>query len=286
MTQQNIQQIKRTRDIIAYDVSRKYFGQWTPYELNRSYWASVKKNDSVSLHIGLLSVDDICTALWTEMSYNPVRFGTKSPFKFQDKNSIEHFVNTKIDTGDQEHNIVLAKIQNNLRKFLKIITRCEPSFSRKRFLSKTSLDINQTPSQNPMAKPVPNWAYEMLDCLRDCIHAIASQNLADFHRKSYQTEILEKVKSRHPNLIRPTKIPNFPAIEKYADDEKRLTASIFEKNGQISDTQMRIDALQEYDPPIDTSAERKLLRKYNNQLRKLDTILATIRANKQRLLTR
>ena len=89
-----------------------------------------------------------------------------------------------------------------------------------------------------------------------------------------------------PNLIRPTKILNFPAIEKYADDEKRLCTDIFNKNAEILDTQMRIDALQEYDPPIDTSAERKLLRKYNNQLRYLEKILVTIRANKQRLLNR
>ena len=90
----------RIRNILRYDTSKAYFGSFTANDLSNAVGRiKASRNwtnpiDAVNIYIGHIDGDVICNALWHEMSYNPVRFGTVSPFMFHGKNSLYHFCNS------------------------------------------------------------------------------------------------------------------------------------------------------------------------------------------------
>ena len=286
MAKQKKQPDKRIKEIIRYNVSRKYFGDWTPDELNDTY---ISENP-VSLRIGVLSVDDICDALWNEMSYNPVRFGTKSPFEFDGKNSLESFIDTAIDLDNRAFR-VLSLVQSRLSKFWKIATKYDSSFATHNRLKSNCVTITTTISTNPKSKPIPSATYIMLTNIRRCIKDISSQNLRDFGRKTYKQQIIDTFISRHPDLIRPIKIENFaaikrlsqnPELQQYLHIEYELETAIYDKNSEIIDTQSRIDTLNnEFENPGDTTEYTFLLQKQNEELENLENKLENI---KQKIL--
>ena len=56
MTAPKTNQNDRIKDIIKYNVTRRYFGEWTPDELNNSYICE----NPIQLRIGILSIDQYC----------------------------------------------------------------------------------------------------------------------------------------------------------------------------------------------------------------------------------
>lgn len=263
----------RIKNIIEYNTTRKYFGDWTPYELNETYPGT----ELVHLHIGILSVDKICDALWNEMSYNPKRFGVKSPFKFNGKNSLYLFINKEID---QENNALeaLSDIKTNLIKFWIHAIKYDTNFPITNQFKNTFVTIQHTPQQNANSKPIPDKTYKMLGFLRNCIHIIASQNITDFERKSYREQIINAVTSKHPNLIRPQKLTtkNTDYLQ-YLRNRTYLEHEIFKKTSEISITQSRIDSLNnEFEIPADTSAEESRLQSQIATLNELESRLKTL----------
>ena len=282
MATENTKSDKRIKNIIRYNVSRKYFGDWTPDELNDSYVSE----KPTQIRLGILSIDDICDALWNEMSYNPGRFGTKSPFEFDGKNSLELFITTEIDIANPAFK-VLSLIQSRLSKFWKIMVKYDTNFATRKHLKSNCVTITKTMSKDPDAKPIPGPTYIMLTNIRKCIRDIISQNLHDFKLKTYQQQIIDTVLQRHPDLIRPKKIQNFAALQRQAQDkelqqylhiEHDLETAIRDKNSEIIDTQSRIDTLNnEFENPGDTSNDTILLEKQNADLENLEKSLQNIK---------
>ena len=263
----------RIKDIIKYNTSRKYFGNWTPKELNRCY----PSLDPHSLYIGTLSVDDICNALWFEMSYNPTRFGTTSPFKFNGKNSLYLFIAKEPDKTSQSFHI-LTKIQTYLSKFWRSAIKYDENFPVINRFKNQHITIQNIPRYPMDPKPIPAMTYQMLGCLRNCIHIIASQNIKDFEKKQYSVNIEAAVKSRHPNLTRPQKaIQKNPNFLQFLRDRTRLENAISETLSEISVTQSRIDSLNnDFENPGDTSAENARLRAQMDALSELESKLKTL----------
>lgn len=286
------------RKIIKYDTSRKYFGSWTPRELNKSY-----QNAPCNLKIGILSVDDICDALWHEMSYNPVRFGYKSPFVFNGKNSLKEFIDSSLDLANNGFE-TLSVIQTYLSRFWRFATKLYPDFEEKGYAKNNSVWISTVLPTNPNSNPVPNNAYLMLDLLRKSLKEITKRNLADFYRVKYRDMIAKVVMARHEQtdtnerksepisiLSRPIKIAdyaetqrksaeelfisayedtdNFAEIEIVGDKEKlpeyRKNKKLLEKefvikDDEILETESRIEELNSFEEPGDISEEQSKLR--------------------------
>ena len=276
---------QRVHNVIKYDVNRKYFGDWTPDELNATY----NSPKPVDFYIGVLSVDKICDALWNEMSYNPERFGTVSPFKFNGKNSLEFFINKEIDLEDNNF-AILTNLQAYLSRFWKTALQYDKDFMITNRFKSTNILIST--KIRPGEKPIPSATYTMLGYLRDSIHKIASQNLQDFENKAiYRNQIIETVKEKHPKLFRPA-TPVYAApvqestndeLEKYMSDKKYLIDAIWNKNSEIMDTQMRIDTLNEFENPGDTSNDTALLNKQKEDLKNLETNLQLITQRIQKI---
>ena len=85
---------KSVKIILKYNINRPYFGKFTASGLAGAYaklkttaqWDTPVKFSSVP--VGHIDGNIICNALWYEMSYNPARFGTVSPFLHNGKNNI------------------------------------------------------------------------------------------------------------------------------------------------------------------------------------------------------
>ncbi|MBR5904686.1 MAG: hypothetical protein IKZ49_04100 [Alphaproteobacteria bacterium] len=268
-------------DIIKYNTSRQYFGRWTPEQLHRAY--NEARNSEISrtstLHTGVISVDDICDTLWNEMSYNPARFGTKSPFIFDGKNSITKFCdkykiyienkkpNLTIDEKlAEETKIFLVRLSYELQKFLTLIDDYDPSFKTTGITSTDYIMVGlQDDSENS------NIGYKLLAKLVYCIHEICKQNLSDLSHKSlglHKDIIKTIVEQRHKDLVRPVKIPNYRKIKSLKEEQKILDDKISSKQNEISETEMRLNSYEDYfeEAPVDVSSEKHLLIRQNQEL--------------------
>ena len=272
----------QVKEVIKYNTNLMYFGNWTPRGLSECYHTC----ERVIFPIGTLSVDEICDAIWNEMSYNSLRFGTKSPFEFNGKNSIEQFVNTPIG-ADNKACEILSYINSCLTDFLRLAEEIDPSFKTTNKLKDNTVVITFSSNFNQNdGKPVPNNAYIMLADLRNCISKIASQNIRDFKKKSYQQHITNTVLARHANLKRPQKIPNFAKFQKAIDAQlqertnykSKLESAIWDKNQEILNTQSRIATLQEFENPGDITVENTRLENQNADLERLENQLQSVQA--------
>ena len=279
MTKPKSNQNDRRKDIIKYNVARKYFGDWNPEELNACY----RSEEPTTLRIGILSVDDICDTLWNEMSYNPVRFGTKNPFEIDGKNSLEKFIDTPI-APDNKAFKTLSIVQFYLSKFWRLATKYDETFALTKHFKSNCVTITTSFSTKPKSKPIPSMTYVMMANLRKSIKKIATQNLSDFGKKTYQQQMIDIILTRHPDLVRPIKIQNFAAttrqdkkLQEYKMDERNLMEAIQDKNFEITDTQSRIDTLNtEFENPGDTSKDKALLQSQTKELENLECALANI----------
>jgi len=272
---------QRIKQIIKYNTSRKYFGGWTPYDLNKSYVST----EPISIYIGNLSTDIICDAIWNEMSYNPKRFGNSSPFMFDNKNSLTFFITKEISQDDKACHI-LSKIKSYLSNFYNMAIKYDDTFKTTNRFKKSYITITNTQPLPPDSKPQPCFNYKMLGCLRTCIHIIASQNIQDFNKKSYREQIINTVINKHPNLTRSNQPIDFAMLRKYKAQESRIKFEIATKNDDISITMSRINDLESLEIPGDTSQEELRLEQQTRELQHLEMRLAAIQRNIQNTKTR
>lgn len=290
-------QKKLINNIIKYDTSRKYFGEWTPNALYCCYSALYVKDSSNSIPFftGTLSESVICDTLWNEMSYNPVRFGTKSPFEKNGKVSLYNFSTLDIDPYKQSTQILLT-LQSYLAEFKRVANEYDPDFlTQKKFSHNTiniSLQKNTPTGSTSPKKSIPNNGYRLLSILVRCIHEITKQNTEDFKYKMYFDSIVKVATSRHPNFFRGVYTQNFSAIQRqsnkslessesktnqkpetiqrYLKDKSRLKFEIADMANEISLTESRIDELKAMEFPGDTSRENYRLKKQKEYLEKLE----------------
>lgn len=274
--------------LIAYDANRKYFGDWTPKALHAAYahlTHDLFPASSIPLHTGVISVDDICDALWNEMSYNPERFGTKNPFEFQYKNSIDSFC-TKYAHCNPEvlKEVIFTRIATELKEFVRLINIKDPNFSVNGKTYFESLDIRlQSYYQKPEIE------YVLLSILVRCIREITNTNQKDYKEKikaaaktGAENKIDQVILQRHPSMERPVKIENYAQKERKerADIAMRtldgLDAAIRAKNYEIEETQTRIRDYGEYDGPVDTTSEENLLSRQEEELQDLESKYSSV----------
>lgn len=222
----------RVKEIIKYTASRRYFSTWSPEELNQAYLEGSKK-----FPVGTLSINDICDSLWNEMSYNPKRFGTQSPFEFNGKNSLKDFIEKEIDENDENFEI-LSALQGLLYHFSDLMSKYDGFFEINGYSTPEIFEISATVPNISNSLPVPNKNYKMLDYLRRSIKKIALQNMKDFKYSQYRQQIIEVALSRHPDLNRPRKIENFAEkqrqIQKCLSDKSCIENAILNKSAELS----------------------------------------------------
>lgn len=199
ITDDNI--IKR---VLEYNPSRPYIGAMTADALHNAY-ALVKVSRTwdtpqsyVNVKIGTINGDVICRALWNEMSYNPVRFGTFSPFEFGGRNSIYRFCKTNLNEAAGNFEI-LMEIRHHLIEFMSLNADARGAWQDVIYAPGGTIPVGITEDG------YSDRAYKMLAHLRAGVKAVAKQNVADFKRKRgpYRDEIIRVVNLRHPDGVRP-----------------------------------------------------------------------------------
>lgn len=188
--------------ILEYNINRPYMGEFRPCDLTDAYGRIKASRDwdkplsCVDIKVGKINGDIICGALWYEMSYNPVRFGTTSPFYFNDRNSIYRFCEKsyKKNPGDKLSQI-LVDIRYHLIEYLNLNALPNGAWHdaiNTRF-GRVSIGLRSDGHSNSM--------YKRLAHLRETIKLIARQNVYDFKKKRgpYRAEIMRMVAERHPD---------------------------------------------------------------------------------------
>lgn len=210
-------EINVMRSILRYDVNRAYMGDLTGAELNGAFKIFVNSQDwdepviSTTVRTGYIDGPMICRAVWNEMSYNPKRFGTVSPFLYKDKENIYHFCDKKnpVPQDTPGYNTVV-KVRKKMIAFL----------SYNSLESGQWYDIVDSSKGNMVVSYVSGCSdkkYKMLAALRDMIHIVASQNLKDVNLVSYRKEMKPIIDARHPNGVRPKKEPYI--VEKVIEEK-------------------------------------------------------------------
>ena len=250
--------IQKIINVIKYDTRRGYFGEWTPAQIHSAYHDAMENPDhGNNIFTGTISVNGVCGALWNEMSYNPIRFGYKSPFLFDNQNSVELFYK------NQTLAPVLKPIQEHLHTFLSIAKKIDEKFEQTNKISEDNQTIKSTYGTISMN-------YIMLSSLAKAIHSIASINLSDFKSsKQHRRKIIEIVQSRHPDLIRQKQNIDFDAFETYQAESRYIEHKIHELNSEIEEISYIIQDKQEYEQPLDTSNEESKIETKNQELDKL-----------------
>ena len=272
-------QIDSVRKIIKYNPYRQYVGAWSPKQI-QSKFREIYDNPFRPLsfiHVGWLSAEMVCDAIWNEMSYNPLRFGTQNPFTTNDVASIQTFCKTyKTDDPDSD---IMSKIATELWFFLHFINKYNPEFIKNGKIKGESILIQKDRNNNP------NSGYRALASLVHAMHAIASQNLQDYKIVKFREQINDVAISRHPNLQRSRRYPNYIRNQKLVDTKNALYAEILRTTADISDTDSMIKTLNEYEPPVDTTKQQNLLSQQQLYLQKLDQEYTIIKQKYDEMIT-
>jgi hypothetical protein len=219
----------------------------------------------------------VCDAVWNEMSYNPLHFGTQSPFTKNDIASIRAFCKTY--KTDDPNSDIMSRIATELYFFLHFINESNPEFMENEKIKGGSILIQLDRNQKP------NCGYRALACLVHTIHAIATQNLRDYNKREFREQINDVAISRHPNLQRSRRYPNYIRNQKLVDTKNALYAEILRTTADISDTDSMIKTLNEYEPPVDTTREQNLLSQQQLYLQKLDQEYTIIEQKYDEMIT-
>ena len=270
-------------EIIKYNPVRMYFGNWTPRQIHEIY-QNMKGSDfnrTVPLTTGIITEDDICDTLWNEMSYNPVRFGTVSPFVFNGKNSIKQFCKKYSSCNPEDKNLVfLQKLAFALNDFTFYMDAYDQTFSKTGHTQNPVMNIGL--QQDAF---VSNTEYKVLSKLVACIHLVCSQNGLDYTRsKKHHIAMNEIIMKRHPNLVRPQKIPNYSKLNSMQAQSQAIQSRITNQESIILETQMRINVLEEFDSPADTSREHSALESQQAELERLEREYQDIQ-NRMKIMT-
>jgi hypothetical protein len=227
------------------------------------------------LKTGTLSADVICNAIWQEMSYNPKRFGSKSPFVHENKNSLCFFITKEIDSESKAF-YILQKIQMYLSKFWTLAIEYDKSFAANEHFEKNYILIKNTAQKTANTKPVPCDAYKMLSYLRNCIHIIASQNIEDFKKRQYRELIINSVLGTYSCMAPNQKMSQINS-ENYLAEKQKIENEISEKTAEISVIQSRIDSLtNDFENSGDTTNEITKLQIQTAALKQLEIKLQSI----------
>ena len=265
--------------IIKYDPGRNYFGLWSPKRLHTVY-REIYNNPFrplVFMETGKLSAEIICDTLWNEMSYNPLRFGEQNPFEINGASNIKAFV-AKYKTGEG-FDYVMQKVAAELDYFLYFIGKSNPEFPKfdEIYSSSVLIDVDRHGKSG--------YGYKALASLSESIHNIASQNIKDYKIKKYREQINSVVMARHPNLNRSNEPVRFVQIDRAKTQKDYLYNEIATKNSEIMNTNMRINTLNECEPPADTSRETALLARQNQDLQTLEELYASAKNKYDRLIS-
>ena len=195
------EKIALMRKVVKYNRGRAYFDKFTAAGLDAAFGLFRHTRDwdkpitQASVNVGKIDGVVICRALWYEMSYNPVRFGTVSPFLHKGKESIYRFCDSDIPQNAPGFKL-LEKLHGEMIHFMTLNQNPNGGWNA------TVNTNDQGMVQIKLVDGCADKNYEMLSSLRKMIHWIATQNLKDFDRKSYRTEMLKVISERHPNGIR------------------------------------------------------------------------------------
>ena len=250
---------------------------WSPAKLYDAYNTARNREEGfVEFNIGNLSFDSICDAIYTEMSYNPVRFGKQSPFKNNGVNDINFFISKYSLSPDD----TMRKIANQLYVFLNMVHNNYTLFYMTKKFEGNHIVISLEDGHS-------NSGYKMLSALAECIHIIANQNKEDFkNSKQHRNAIEYIVKRRHQNLVRPNHYVNWLKLDRNISQEYGLTREINNMTQQIQSTQMYIDNMLEYENPSpDTESKETTLRQQESRLNYLEQSLAEIRKQRTEILS-
>lgn len=261
------------KSIVRYNPKRQYFGVWTPQELQDVYASCKKREDLRTAYIatGKISLVDVCNTLWNEMSYNPLRFGTQSPFVVNgvlniDK-SLEYY---KKQTPESE---VMIEVCAFLKSFIKLLNKHDLEFNRTGVTECSGLHIGRTEYES-----YSNIEYKILANLVHCIHKISSQNNKDAELVKYCESMWQVITKRHPDMTRSLKRQIFvtaPQIKQTKQDkiEQGIRFAIEKKQADICNTEMHIKDLSELEAPVDLSKYKSQLAKQEQEKAKLEESL-------------
>ena len=236
--------IQSMRKILGYDSTRQYFGEMTFSGLRIARCKVVgaqtepKAYNSVSVKVGNIDGGVICRALWNEMSYNPERFGTESPFIKNGVEDIYRFCNELV-----AHDTPGYKIVYKLNRLLVDFLRLNGATQNEMQADKVKTDGGTV--KLAMHDIDKDNNYMMLIKLRDAIRCVIDQNIADLDIASYREKMAKVIAERHPDGRRhynentnpqPTKKQKFSKAAEYVidaeDTEERLDRA--EENAKIT----------------------------------------------------
>lgn len=176
---------------LQYDVSRKYFGDFTygalydVYHVFKHTQAHDKPIVSQRFRIGRIDGEVICRALYKQMSYNPKRFGNKSPFLHNGRENIFYFCSSELSPLTPGYN-VLVKVQDFLKEFMFANSKHNGQWSSELKTKDGFVTISFT---NMYA----DKNYKKLAILRNALKEIIKQNMVDFKSPAYRAEIIRAV---------------------------------------------------------------------------------------------
>ena len=196
---------KTIKMILEYNTTRPYFGKLTADRLATAY-ARLKASEKwdeplryADVPVGLVDGNVICNALWHEMSYNPVRFGTLSPFMHNGKNNIFHFCSQGAPTWTPAagHD-ALEHVRYELVAYMNL--NAAPNGQWR--------DVVQTDKHGNVEIAMVNGhsdnVYKILAHVRNSIKFVTRQNVTDFSKRRgpYRAAIASVVATRHPHGLR------------------------------------------------------------------------------------
>lgn len=250
---------KQIENILKYNTGKAYFGDFTARSLSNSVgriktsWQWDKPIEFININIGHIDGDVICNALWREMSYNPVRFGTVSPFRFKGKNSLYHFCNSSNNHALTPENMeIFSKIRYHLTCFMTL--NAHPNGAWNDTIIGQILTIRLENGHS-------NCEYKMLAHLRDCIKIITTQNINDFKDKTkqYRAGIISRINNLYymdtQSPVKTNTEKNNPVLFQPTImhiDNSATSASMINKNNETSQS---VSLEYDYDAHIDNQIE-------------------------------
>ena len=186
--------------ILKFNTARKYFGEFTGNDLNMAYKIFKHTQDwnkpmvNAQVRVGYIDGPMICRVLWNEMSYNPVRFGTTSPFLYNGQEKIFRFWQKNL-TPDMPGYEALVKVQQHLNDFL-MFNRLPNGQYYDVVNPKYGILITQFVDGHS------DNNYKKMAALREALKVITEQNEKDFEDEKYRNEMFRVISERHPNGIR------------------------------------------------------------------------------------
>ena len=187
------QTYKTAGKVLKYKANHKYFGELTGAQLTAAKQKLYTDEYDIRTEIPVGEIDGnvICNALWQQMSYNPDRFGTVSPFVINGKNDIYRFVRSDIRMPRLDYQ-TLQKIQGMLLRYLYANARPNGQWN----------DKIETDNGRVVLTDVSSQVCRALTVLQDCVYRIiAPQNMADFKIKQFKDNITSAVMAAHPELF-------------------------------------------------------------------------------------